>query len=418
MSANRSARPASANSTARLRRNRMVIVSPTEEVTLISLDQKVNQLDQKVNRLDQRVDHLDQTVTRLDKTVTELGHTVTKLNESVVILSQAVTGILATVKDMQAYMTIKFEAVDKRFDAADKRFDTIEVRVGNIEKTMSRFDAYMKTEAKIQEGRDTQFIVKLYYHNHPTHTVDRLNIREFYLPNNNILTDFDGILLVHNVSIPWAQPLQPMDIVEYIIIESKHSLDKGKIDNKLKQMTDLFSFLGKADDEKFMESSEPRFQESIHRLMGETKLPADYLRRPIHLLFASDDISHEVGLYIKAISEGISSEAEYDAITKVLFDNDQYVRSIMERLRKTRDGTISKATHRLIHPVGATMASIREAFLNQLKPFIEKPLQPYLIPYSTLESRFQRMKGQVGMSQFGLVEHSPLFPTKGLNRNL
>lgn len=287
-----------------------------------------------------------------------------------------------------------------------------------LEKTMTRFDAYMKTEANIQEGRDTQYIIKLYYHNHPTHIVDRLMIREFYRPDNNLLTDYDGLLLVHNIPIPLTGALQSTDIVEYIVIESKHSLDKEKIDKKIKQITDLSTYLEKADDEKFVESSGPRFQDSIQKWMTETRLPSDSLQRPIHLLFASDDIPYEVGLYLKDISEGFADEAQYDATVYRLFQSDPYVRPIMDRIRAIKDGRISRATHQLIHPRSATMQTIRDAFSNALRPFLEKPIEPYLVAYSELEGHFQRMKGRVGMSQFGAVEYSPIFPVKALNRNI
>jgi hypothetical protein len=344
-------------------------------------------------------------------------------NESAILT--AIQELSDTVKDMRTYMVTRFDAVEKRMDGLEKRvdglekrMDGLEKRMDGLEKTMSRFDAYMKTEAKIQEGRDTQFIIKLYYHNHPTHIVDRLPIREFYRPNNNPLTDYDGLLLIRNVAIPWTGALQPMDVIEYVIIESKHSLDKEKIDKKIKQITELSAYLGKADDEKFVESSGPRFQESLQKWTTETRLPLDSLQRPIHLLFASDDISHEVGLYLKNISEGFANEAQYDAAVYRLFQSDPYVRPVMERIRAIKDGRISKATHRLIHPGSATMRTLREAFSTTLQHFLEQPIKPYLVPYSDLEDPFRQMKGRIGMSQFGIVEHSPLFPVKGLNRNM
>jgi uncharacterized protein YoxC len=416
MSANRP-HPASANSTARRNRNRTVVVSSADEVTLVTLDQKV----------------------------TQLGQTVTTLNETVTVLSQSVAGILTTVQTMQDFMVRKFdaidgrfeaidrkfeavdkrfeavdkrfEAIDKRFEAVDKRFDTLQDRVQGIEKTMSRFDAYMKTEARIQEGHDIQFIIKLYYHNYPTHMVDRLNVRDFYRPNQMILTDFDGLLLIRNVSLPLTQPLRPIDLTEYIIIESKHSLDKAKVDKKIEQMTDLSAYLAQADDEKFLEASSPKFQESIRTLLRESKLSVDLLDRPIHLIFASDDISHEVGMYIRAISRGFKNEADYDNVTKAMFDSDPYVQPIMERIRTMRDRRIRPAIREMIQP-GASMARIREAFVNHLPFLIEAPIKPYLTPYSALERYFEARKGRIGLSQFGLVEYSPLFPAKGLNRNI
>ena len=138
-------------------------------------------------------------------------------------------------------------------------FNRVENKITVIENDIKGIHKYIKLESKFQELQNRNFIVKAYLHNHNQHSVFILPTTKFFYPTGREITDLDGFLLIRTYPNKIEQPsqelisrlpqtdfmqsLQPNSVElnpnhkhhEYIIIESKHSLSKGKVDKKIAQ---------------------------------------------------------------------------------------------------------------------------------------------------------------------------------------
>jgi hypothetical protein len=319
---------------------------------------------------------------------------------------------LATLHDsirmMQQYMVSKFDNLESKVTGLERT-------VTGIQKDIKRIDDYIKVDTKIQEKNDLYFITKLYLHNHQTKFVTQLTIDGLYDRSGNPHTNFDGVVMIHNLHMPFVFPLRDMDMIEYIVIESKHSVSKTKVDAKIRQMTQLATYLAEVshgDDDKLI--GHENFIDMIHQFVEETHLPLPLIDRPITLLFASDDISDPLVEYITKIHEGIDNEQMYDEIVKTIFFKNVNVRKIIKGIHN--DKQIPSATKEKINEETATMSSIREAFVNELQHMADLSINEHLTPYQPLADAFRMMKHHIGYVRFGMAYCPTLFPVQSLNR--
>lgn len=297
------------------------------------------------------------------------------------------------------------------------RFDKVEHTVLGIQKDIRRINDYLKIESKIQEKRDLDFITKLYHHNHQNQFTTQLHIQELYERSGNPLTDFDGILLIHNLQTPFSVPLRDVDMIEYLVIESKHSLSKTKIDKKMQQMVQFATYLSEVsrEDESNIEGS-TKFVKMIQQLIEEIHLPLAFIHRPLTLLFASDDISNPLAEYMRNIYVGMDNEHVYDEIVKKMFFANSSVRSVLQEIREDR--TIPWAIKIKINEQTATMESLRDVFTNELQHVADLSIQEHLVPYHELADAFRMMKHHIGYVRFGVAYCPILFPVQSLNRGV
>jgi hypothetical protein len=330
----------------------------------------------------------------------------------------------------------------------DVRLTDIEKRVETIEENMKEFIKYTKLEATLQELQNTVFIYKLYKQNHPFHRVDIIHISECFDPTNDPITEFDGFLYVQqdarllqwnhgaqrNMKNRWnamyhnqsassnvlnrflqstpshknatltnhSDPSPP----HYILIESKHSLSKGKVDKKIKQIDLIHKMLRDAPS---VSKGREKYTEMIQKWIVETHLPIDQLDHPIELIFSSDDIPDTLLEYMIAIHDGMTEEI-YDRIVHKLMFEDKYmtgtIRTISYQLKKRNKSPVSR------EPKTLSMKEIRDILLEyatSMKRNHDEYTMDYLTPFSELEELFQQMRHRVGALRFGHVSFASLF---------
>lgn len=355
-----------------------------------------------------------------------------------------------------------------------KEFDeTIQSLLSSI----ARLEHYNQTEATFQEVRDREMISDLYLQNHPTHYLKKIDVGKFFLPGKGKdLTDFDGFLLVrdpiymnqpnsvihkrnnntYSFSLasntkaimvqPNQSPIQP--IFDFILIESKHSLSLHKLHKKLNQMKHIINvFSGKVADPATIRG-EQSYKDTLQRIMDGSGLTYSELNRPIHLIFASDDIPLHLRIYLQRIHEGITSKEQYDNVLHEVFfmdpdiiewigtlNKDRTIPSMhklpflqnnpvfakvssMQVIREILGFDKSKSSNQLAQDA-VTYAKIRERIKKIGNPFtkddraynfmIDLLIEYVTDKYHSLSDVFSAMKGRIGYLRFNKIYHPVLF---------
>ena len=304
---------------------------------------------------------------------------------------------------------------------------------GRIENDIKGIHKYIKLESKFQELQNRNFIVKAYLHNHNQHSVVILPTTKFFHPTGREITDLDGFLLIRTYPNEIEQPsqelisrlpytdfmesLQPNSVElnpshkhhEYIIIESKHSLSKEKVDKKIAQMLEI--------KDVFLQSTPiketPKYVMMVSQLRSSTGQTD--LNYPINLIFSSDDISNELYQYIESINNGTISD-KYDILNTNLFYSDEYIQPIIDSI--ITDSSIPKQLKSILTK-RSSIVDIRNLFsLPSMKEYNSSYVESYMTPYEELGSRFEAMKGFVGISQFNMVYLPRLFTATSLNQKI
>ena len=270
-------------------------------------------------------------------------------------------------------------------------------------------------------------------HNHNQHSVVILPTTKFFHPTGREITDLDGFLLIRTYPNEIEQPsqelisrlpytdfmesLQPNSVElnpshkhhEYIIIESKHSLSKEKVDKKIAQMLEI--------KDVFLQSTPiketPKYVMMVSQLRSSTGQTD--LNYPINLIFSSDDISNELYQYIESINNGTISD-KYDILNTNLFYSDEYIQPIIDSI--ITDSSIPKQLKSILTK-RSSIVDIRNLFsLPSMKEYNSSYVESYMTPYEELGSRFEAMKGFVGISQFNMVYLPRLFTATSLNQKI
>lgn len=316
------------------------------------------------------------------------------------------------------------------YDMVRDGFHRIEKDVTMLKDNMGVVIKYIKLESKFQELRNRNFISKIYLHNHDNHHITPLGTSNFFNSSGKLITDLDGFLFID--TYPPTIPQPSSDMIsrlpnqsfmntlgsnrvelnpnhkhhEYIIIESKHSLSKGKVDKKIAQMLEIRDVLRHPDV-----NGTPRYQSMIQQIHMETD-EAD-LNYPINLIFSSDDISHELREYIIDINKGID-EVTYDRHTSILFYSDPFISDVIKAI--DNNPTIPKMYKQMFikkQPISYVRHAFHDkAFMTHRTEYVDG----YLVPFSKLRTTLQSMIGFVGIAQFNTVELPRIFEKSSLNR--
>ena len=329
-------------------------------------------------------------------------------------------------------LTSLYHMMKEGFSRIETDISILKKDVSILKDDMKGVHKYIKMESKFQELRNRNFIVKAYLHNHNQHSVVILPTTKFFHPSGREITDLDGFLLIRTYPNDVEQPsqelisrlpqpdfiesLQPNSVElnpshkhhEYIIIESKHSLSKGKVDKKIAQILEIKQVL-----QSVAENGNHRFEMMISKL--QTVVGQTNLNYPINLIFSSDDISNELVQYIESINNGTISD-NYDDLTTELFYSDEYIQPIIDSI--TTDSDIPKQLKSILMK-RSPIVDIRNLFsLPSMKEYISPYMESYLTPYEELASSFEDMKGFVGISQFNTVNLPRLFTATSLNQKI
>ena len=371
--------------------------------------------------------------------------------------------LLEVIKDIKSDTTaLKTDVAVLKTDVAVLKHDMIGVKkdIAGLKNDRDVFYKYMKKESNIQELGDTIFITKLYLYNHPSNSISHIPIKKFFNRNGKEITDIDGFLLIssiplYNISIKnellsrhpsscnlqkfrhtkpshddhtlWhIQPHVPAkrslksnrnthnesNVPEYILIESKHSLNKRKVDKKIRQLSEIYDVFSTI---KQQGQSVLKYKSMIKHIAESTHLSVDLLDLPINLIFASNDISDELTEYINSIYHGLNEE-EYDRLTLQLFINDPYV--IEEISDIMQDDTIARQDKGILKRK-ESMHLIKEVFKKpELQSYCTENMNAYLTPFSEVEELFRIVYHGIGTCRYNRVIFERLFPKSKLNINV
>lgn len=299
-----------------------------------------------------------------------------------------------------------------------------------LKHNMGNMIKYVKLESKFQELQNRNFISKMYLHNHDNHHITILGTSEFFNSSGKLVTDLDGFLFIRTYLPAIPQPSSDMisrlpnqtfmntlgsnrvelnpnhKHHEYIIIESKHSLSKGKVDKKIAQMLEVRDTLRHHNAKGV-----PKYQAMIQQIKRDTN--EKELHYPINLIFSSDDISYELREYIIDINKGID-EAEYDHHTTALFYSDPFLSDMIKAI--DNNPTIPKM-YKQMFEMQQPISYIRHAFHDKsFMAYRTEYVDTYLVPFSKLRTTLRSMIGFVGIAQFNTVELPQIFEKSSLNQ--
>jgi hypothetical protein len=335
-----------------------------------------------------------------------------------------------TLRSLYHMVKNGFYRIENDIKVLKSDVNTLKSDVNMLKDNMDGMIKYKKLEANFQELRNRNFISKIYLHNQPNHSIITLHTTNFFNHQGKDITDLDGFLFIRSYPEDIPQPthntlLRLPNIAfmnslgsnrvelnpshkhhEYIIIESKHSLSKGKVDKKIAQMIEIRTIL-----ESPPTKGVPVYLSMIQQLRNE--IDQTNINHPLNLIFSSDDISPMLRNYIIDINNGIN-EVIYDIRTMELFYSDPFITEILQKIRK--DQTIPK-DYKHIFNKRQPMSYVRHAFHD--KSFISyhsEYLDTYLVPFSKLKSIFISMKGFIGISQFNTIDLPRLFQKTSLNQ--
>jgi len=346
-------------------------------------------------------------------------------------------------------MEIYADVYDTYFNIIDDKINMIHTTLKKHNQHVNTMQKYTKLESDIQETQNTIFTNKLYLQQYPLHRINTIRVKECYFPNGNHITDFDGLLLARNdpqqtrlnnhtqrnIKNRWNtmhthhvntsshalnQLLQSVpsrknanikfhsrhQTLHYLAIESKHSLSKGKVDKKMKQIEQIHNVLRNASS---VSSNVEKYKTMIQQWISDTHLPVDQLDHPIQCILSSDDISDSLIEYITTIHDGITEEA-YDRIVHNILLTDPYMEDVIEMIISGLK--IYQKPKALRHVQTMSMREIRDILLGDV--FAEKRkayvyMLDYITPFSELEETFQRMRHHVGVLKMNHMYFSSLF---------
>lgn len=374
---------------------------------------------------------MNQTIT-LDTLLNYMKDGFTDIKKGVTVIKKEVTDIKNDIT------VIKKDIVDLK-----DRVTKIEKKLENAEDDILGIKKYIKLESDFQEIECESFIEKIYLENNPSHTVTYIPIKHVFDYTDHEITELDGFLLISSFKHgPYetisnnllgqfkdkselesfreqlrnnSTSFNPMHRrLEYIFIEAKHSLNKAKIDLKIKQLHDIEVMLLYASTIPSDEKISQKYLTNIKILMDKTHLALNNLYLPQNLIFCSDDSSTTLREYINAIYTGTINKT-YDTLTYKLFMEDIYINDIIKNIIK--DGDVYKPLKTELNNAD-NIQKVRIVFdklfqnPKAAKYKKNKHLQSYLDPYKELAHLFIDMKGHIGVVHFNKIYHERLFPNK------
>jgi FtsZ-binding cell division protein ZapB len=400
---------------------------------------QIGQLSLQFGQLSLKFDQLSLKFEQMIDGFSEIRRDITELKTDVSILKTDVTGLKKDVSGLK------------------KDVSGLKKDVAVLKDDMSGVKKYMKLESNFQELRNREFISKIYQYNHPSNVVITIHVKKLFTKMGREITDCDGLLLISTLPLQinapqytiyqdseWAKKAGP-DVakfsttlqqtankhfqqaernMEYILIESKHSLWKGKIDLKIRQIDEIHTMLSTVTNDQ---QSVSTYKEMVYMLTTMTGLPPDKLDLPINFIYSSDDISQEVRNYIIAINSNTIMD-NYDELVFQLFINDPFIDDIVKDI--CADVTIPKKIKSIIGPNRESMESIRNVFGVLYEKYCMDASHPdhkkregnmkyfmgYVTPYSELKPFFDKVIGHLGISQFNTITFPRLFEKKSLNQ--
>jgi hypothetical protein len=179
-----------------------------------------------------------------------------------------------------------------------------------------------------------------------------------------------------------------------IIVESKRSISKQKVDTKLRQLYEFANILQTLDSID-MNKAVSEFKNMITYL-DSSSLDINLTAISLLFMFSSDDITPDIRRYIMAIENGITKE-EYDILCGKMYTSDIYAKHHLTTLISSDNISHSIKSELKLNRTYEELAYILQPYL---KEYDMGYLKDFFTPYEELEHIFKFMKGKIGVSQF------------------
>lgn len=285
------------------------------------------------------------------------------------------------------------------------------------------FETYKKQDSNFQEAQVNNFIVSE-LNNISTCITKLLPIKYIYTPyHNKILSELDGVILYtpnQNKMPSISKELLDRTDKEFhkslkdnitqintiftkpylIIVESKRSLNKQKVDTKLQKIFEFINILSSLDKIN-MSSVSDNFKEMVNIIKNTSQLSISELSSiDVMFMFGSDDVSLELKNYIIGIEEGMDNE-KYNNITESLFNKDIYTNGVIKKWIESID-TTKRVKSKLKQY--KTFEELKQILKEYLGDYDMGYITEYLTPYVDLEHIFKAFKGKIGITQFNEIQ--------------
>lgn len=327
--------------------------------------------------------------------------------------------IITEIKD------IKKDIVIIKADIVKMKEDILDLQKG--------FTKYKKQDANFQEARTNNFIISLLRLNKNTYTAKLLPIKNVYTPySKKALTEFDGLILYtpNATSMPSISSelasrvnkdfqrslknnLQQINTLftnpQLIVVESKRSISKEKIDKKIIQFYELIDMMEQINTIN-METVTDQFRTFYNELLEHSELSSgDLGQLDLKMIFGSDDITDAMKDYIIAINNGIT-KSQYNYLCASMFNDDSYAHEHIKKLRKLSLSKIVKDELK-----GYSFESLKEVLHEHFPNYMESYIGPYFVPFDERRHAFELMKGRIGIVQFNRAIFPQLFQYSSMN---
>ena len=283
------------------------------------------------------------------------------------------------------------------FENFDKRLTTVETKLSNLDAKLSQ---YIDKNSKIQENISTELIYTILrkYIYRPV----KISLGVFYDIDGNILTDFDGCMLLYepyfrkqnNQFRNNSTQIHPdFKQNEIVVIEAKRNTTKKKVDTKLLQLTKITSYLNSLDT---LQNSHFKFNEMVK----EYKI--DTWPKRINLIFATDDITQDIKSYIQMIHDGITKE-QYDQYAFRTLRSDLVYQDFI---------TNKKINSTIKHKVrqSKTLDELYAILIQDSVRQYSEHMLGLIPPYSVLKPYFDLFREHIGYAQFNTLIFPRLLP--------
>ncbi len=325
---------------------------------------------------------------------------------------------------------------NKKVEQASSNSDKLELILSEIKSLKSEFsdfrddfNKYKKQDSLFQETSINNFILSLLQRNKNTYNTILIPIENVYGPYSiNAVTELDGLIL--HTPTHSKMPIVSPELVErvdptfqatlkdnisqintlftqpqLIIVESKRSLSKSKVDTKLAQIFEFVHILRHINTVDLTNAVEP-FKQFIAQLMQFSELPLrDLQHLESKLIFGSDDIPFNVREYILAIYNGIGEDEYYRLCGKMFYEDKNavlFVKNIVELETTPKDVKSLLKNYK-------TFDELRKSIHTHFSEYDLGYIAPYFTPYAELEHFFTSLKGSVGIVQFNKAILPSLF---------
>lgn len=375
----------------------------------------MEELNKKLDLLTSKVNNMDGLNTKLDL----LTGVVKKINDKVDIISNDVIVLKTDVSILKEDVgVLKTDVGVLKTDVSVLKAD-----VSTLKMDVKSLNDWRKKLATATEEIMNKKIDSILDEHCKSYSVERIYIDNFTdNRDKNILTDFDGSWIISSKTNVPKRSLSCNEkktlassssalknnsslsnAVKYLLIsETKLTIDKRHIDNKLKQLFNIKNIIESSSNQKI-----------------------EVLPSNIITVFTCDSMSNSICLYIDKINSGFENEAEYKTITFGLLKTD---RSYLEfislyntiKISNTIFSTKTKLTIANYDDLKNLLSNI-ESFdiesitdikdkenINKMKSFI-----PYLndstIPYNDLLPILNNVKGKCGYITLNRAKIPPLY---------